>query len=286
MCGIVGYIGPRDAAPILLEGLARLEYRGYDSAGIALVTASGELFVEKRAGKLVQPAHGAARRHARGGGRPRPHPLGDPRPAERPQRPSPRRLHRRRHGHPQRHHRELPGPPGRPRWRAATPSAPRPTPRCSRTSSRRPTRATSPMPCGPPCARPEGAYAVAVLHRGEPDRLVGARHDVPLIVGLGEGENMLASDVAAVLAPHPPGHLPRGGGRGRPAPRARSGSPASTASCGSARCTSSTGPSSPPRRAATSTSWPRRCTSSRWPSRSAIAGRLHEDGSASRSWSR
>src|SRR4051812_46925757 len=53
MCGIVGYIGPRDAAPILLGGLARLEYRGYDSAGIALVTADGDLFVEKRAGKLA-----------------------------------------------------------------------------------------------------------------------------------------------------------------------------------------------------------------------------------------
>jgi glucosamine--fructose-6-phosphate aminotransferase (isomerizing) len=53
MCGIVGYVGPRDAAPILLEGLRRLEYRGYDSAGIALLTDKGEVFVEKRAGKLA-----------------------------------------------------------------------------------------------------------------------------------------------------------------------------------------------------------------------------------------
>ena len=61
MCGIVGYIGPREAGPILLEGLARLEYRGYDSAGIALVDDAGDLFVEKRAGKLVEPADGARR---------------------------------------------------------------------------------------------------------------------------------------------------------------------------------------------------------------------------------
>jgi len=52
MCGIVGYTGPREAGPILLEGLRRLEYRGYDSAGIALVDEAGELFVEKKAGKL------------------------------------------------------------------------------------------------------------------------------------------------------------------------------------------------------------------------------------------
>ena len=52
MCGIVGYVGPRDAAPILLEGLRRLEYRGYDSAGIAVRTDGGTVFVEKRAGKL------------------------------------------------------------------------------------------------------------------------------------------------------------------------------------------------------------------------------------------
>ncbi len=52
MCGIVGYVGPRDAAPILLEGLRRLEYRGYDSAGLAVLTDAGEVFVEKKAGKL------------------------------------------------------------------------------------------------------------------------------------------------------------------------------------------------------------------------------------------
>jgi hypothetical protein len=53
MCGIVGYTGPREAGPILIEGLKRLEYRGYDSAGIALVDEAGDLFVEKRAGKLT-----------------------------------------------------------------------------------------------------------------------------------------------------------------------------------------------------------------------------------------
>src|SRR5215210_9451548 len=53
MCGIVGYVGPRDAAPILLDGLRRLEYRGYDSAGIALLTEAGDVFLEKKAGKLT-----------------------------------------------------------------------------------------------------------------------------------------------------------------------------------------------------------------------------------------
>ena len=53
MCGIVGYTGPREAGPILIEGLRRLEYRGYDSAGIALVDEEGDLFVEKKAGKLA-----------------------------------------------------------------------------------------------------------------------------------------------------------------------------------------------------------------------------------------
>ena len=52
MCGIVGYIGKQDAYPILIKGLKRLEYRGYDSAGVALINDSGDLNVYKTKGKV------------------------------------------------------------------------------------------------------------------------------------------------------------------------------------------------------------------------------------------
>ncbi len=52
MCGIVGYVGAREAEPVLLGGLRRLEYRGYDSAGVATVTGPGQLHLRKQAGKL------------------------------------------------------------------------------------------------------------------------------------------------------------------------------------------------------------------------------------------
>ena len=51
MCGIVGYIGARNAAPVLLEGLRKLEYRGYDSAGIALLS-EGEISISKVTGRV------------------------------------------------------------------------------------------------------------------------------------------------------------------------------------------------------------------------------------------
>ena len=112
MCGIVGYAGARPALSIVLDGLRRLEYRGYDSAGVAVIS-DGELLT--RSGPASWPtwsrrcaAQAATRdRHRPRHHRHRAHPVGHPRRPDRPQRP-PAPLDRRPgRGHPQRHHREL-----------------------------------------------------------------------------------------------------------------------------------------------------------------------------------
>ena len=199
MCGIVGYIGPREAAPILLEGLARLEYRGYDSAGIALVTADGELFVEKRAGKLAvlrtaladqTPSAAIGLAHTRWATHGRPNDL---------------------NAHP---HVDCTGDITVihngiiENFRALRDGL---EARGHTLRSETDTEALAHLveeayrgdlaaAVREALAQAQGAYAVAVMHRGEPSRLVGARMNVPLIVGLGDGEAFLASDVAAVLA--------------------------------------------------------------------------------------
>src|SRR5213083_3484072 len=66
MCGIVGYVGPREAAPVLVDGLSRLEYRGYDSAGLAVLNGRG-VETRKLAGRIDglrellvrEPVHGS-----------------------------------------------------------------------------------------------------------------------------------------------------------------------------------------------------------------------------------
>jgi glucosamine--fructose-6-phosphate aminotransferase (isomerizing) len=199
MCGIVGYIGPREAGPILLEGLQRLEYRGYDSAGIALVTTEGEMFVEKRAGKLsnlrtalldVTPSAAVGLAHTRWATHGRPDDL---------------------NAHP---HVDCTGDitvihngiiENFQELRDGLEA------RGHTLTSETDTEALAHLieeayqgdvadAVRAALSQAEGAYAIAVLHKREPGRLIGARMNVPLIVGLGDGESFLASDVAALLA--------------------------------------------------------------------------------------
>ncbi len=199
MCGIVGYTGPRDAGPVLLDGLRRLEYRGYDSAGIALVTESGDLFVEKRAGKVAvltdalggkPPTAGIGLGHTRWATHGRPSDL---------------------NAHPHsdctggitvihngivENFREL-------RDELVA--------RGHTLQSETDTEVVAHLiedfyegdiadAVRAALGRLEGAYALVVMHRDEPDRLVGARLNAPLIVGLGDDEAFIASDAAAIVA--------------------------------------------------------------------------------------
>ena len=87
MCGIVGYIGGQQATPIILDGLRKLEYRGYDSAGIATLSG-GESAIRRSQGKLVNLDNLLRRTASERFDRHRPHPLGHPWQTLRDQRPS------------------------------------------------------------------------------------------------------------------------------------------------------------------------------------------------------
>jgi glucosamine--fructose-6-phosphate aminotransferase (isomerizing) len=198
MCGIVGYVGPDPALPIVLEGLRRLEYRGYDSAGVAV--ADGGLRVIKRAGKLAGLEAALAGAELTG---------------------SSAIAHTRwaTHG-------------------APTDGNAHPHTDCSGrvavihngiVENFRPLRARlekdghafasetdteciahlleERMDAGADLAEAvrasvgelQGAYAIVALAAADPDVVVGAKVSSPLIVGVGEGEAMLASDIPAVL---------------------------------------------------------------------------------------
>ncbi|GAA2949334.1 MULTISPECIES: glutamine--fructose-6-phosphate transaminase (isomerizing) [Streptomyces] len=201
MCGIVGYVGPQSALDVVMAGLKRLEYRGYDSAGVA-VLADGGLAAAKKAGKLLNLEKELD-------GRPLPAGttgIGHTRWAT--------------HGGPtdSNAHPHLDNA-GRvavvhngiienfAELRAELEE------RGHRLASETDTEVVAHLlaeefsSCADlaeamrlVCRRLEGAFTLVAVHADEPDVVVGARRNSPLVVGVGEGEAFLASDVAAFIA--------------------------------------------------------------------------------------
>src|SRR6478736_166276 len=177
MCGIVGYVGGQQAAPILLEGLTRLEHRGYDSAGLALLGSTG-IKVAKRAGRVRDLADGLPKRFTGKVG------IGHTRWAT--------------HG-PANDVNAHPHTDGKGRVAIVHNGI-------SDTDS----EVLAHLVAGSDAetlegkvsdalAAIEGTYGLAVLHADFPDRLVVARNGSPLLIGVGEKEMWVASDLAAIV---------------------------------------------------------------------------------------
>src|SRR5690349_2948808 len=198
MCGIIGYVGPRECKPLLLHGLERLEYRGYDSAGIALLEEGGLRYtravgplqnLRARSGESPSPATtglGHTRWATHGGvTAANAHPLA----AERPE-----MLAVVLNGIVE-NYREL-----RARLSAAGHTF------TSETDAETVTHLIEEHYHGDlveavRCAynELEGHYAFVAIHRDHPGELVGARHQCPMVVGLAAGETYVASNAAAFL---------------------------------------------------------------------------------------
>lgn len=201
MCGIVGYVGGQSALDVVLAGLKRLEYRGYDSAGVA-VLADGGLAAAKKAGKLANLEKELADRPlptgSTGIGHTRWATHGGPTDAN---------------AHPHLdnagrvsvvHNGIIENFAG---LRAEL------TDRGHELTSETDTEVVAHLlaeaysSCGElaeamrqVCRRLEGAFTLVAVHADEPDVVVGARRNSPLVVGVGDGEAFLASDVAAFIA--------------------------------------------------------------------------------------
>lgn len=197
MCGIVGYVGPKQASPILIEGLRRMEYRGYDSAGVAVINGDG-IKVRKTAGKLsalVENLRTGAPTGTTGVGHTRWATHGAPTTPN---------------AHP---HLDASGKiavihngiiENAPQIRKALEK------RGHVFSSETDTEVLAHLIgvyYGGNLERAveealwdvEGAYGIAVICADEPDTLVAARNGSPLLVGVGDGEYFVASDASAIL---------------------------------------------------------------------------------------
>ena len=200
MCGIVGYIGPNQAVPILLDGLRRLEYRGYDSAGIAVGNHGGELMIRRAAGKLrnleevlrlepIEGKHGIGHTRWATHGRPteeNAHPHRDP------------------SGSIVVVHNgvienyltlkaELESEGHEFLTETDTEIIAHLVEKYSRDDPNLEKALFQAL------RKMEGLYALAVISRRDPDKIVAARSGPPAVIGLGENEYFVASDVTTVL---------------------------------------------------------------------------------------
>ncbi|WP_405790254.1 glutamine--fructose-6-phosphate transaminase (isomerizing) [Streptomyces sp. NBC_00029] len=201
MCGIVGYVGAQSALDVVIAGLKRLEYRGYDSAGVA-VLADGSLAAVKKAGKLVNlekelvghplPSGSTGLGHTRWATH------GGPTDAN-------AHPHLDNSGRVAVVHNGIIENFAALRAELAE--------RGHRLESETDTEVVAHLlaeqfsatgdlaeAMRQVCRRLEGAFTLVAVHADEPDVVVGARRNSPLVVGVGEGENFLASDVAAFIA--------------------------------------------------------------------------------------
>ena len=199
MCGIVGAIAQREVTPILLEGLRRLEYRGYDSAGIALCPERGQLQRLRSVGKVAQLEQSLASREM--GGR-----LGIAHtrwathgmPAERNAHPhmSGERVAIVHNGIIE-NHAELRAELEAKGYRFASETDTEVIAHLLADLLQQGLTALEAVRQA--AARLVGAYALAVIDPEDPEHLVVARSGSPLVIGLGVGENFIASDVFALL---------------------------------------------------------------------------------------
>ena len=201
MCGIVGFIGQEQAAPILLDGLAHLEYRGYDSAGVAVISAQGKLQVEKAVGRLKvlsgQIHGGADLEGCIGLGHTRWAPHGEPNSINSHPPVSENGKYAVIHNGIIENYVEIKefliG-------------------QGIRFKSETDTEVVAQLlefyynechdfleAVGRVLRRIEGAYALGMLCADCPDRIIAARKDAPLLLGYGKGCNFLASDVTAII---------------------------------------------------------------------------------------
>jgi glucosamine--fructose-6-phosphate aminotransferase (isomerizing) len=202
MCGIFGYVGQKDAVPILLKGLSRLEYRGYDSAGIAVLDNSAHLIVRKKKGKVKELAaslnqHRNAPHGTIGLGHTRWATHGAPNDSNaHPHLDCSEKIAVIHNGIIENYVelKEALKAEGH-QFRSNTDSevlAHLVEKFYKKTGTVKEALKLA-------VAKARGSYAVGVIHEDEPGRITATRVDSPLVVGVGKHENFIASDVSAIL---------------------------------------------------------------------------------------